>query len=127
MLKIVLRQHPIAGGLSVAGELLVFFIDTLGGAADFHALGTVGIKRPVRIVLRLTTAATDPAPATATAVAATLTLHSLEISHAFDLLTALMEPNTPGSVSPKADIRLHTFESKAGIDFKVVPPCLILL
>ena len=93
MLEIVLSQNAIAGGLSVTGQLLVFFVDPLGGASNLDPLGAVGIKRPIGIVLRLTPAtATAATTAAAIAVAAALALHTLEISHAFDLLTALLGP-----------------------------------
>ena len=78
VLQIVLGQHPVAGRLRVAGELLVLFVDVLGGAAHLDAVGAVGIERPVGVVLRL--AASAPAAA---AVAVALTLHALEISHSF--------------------------------------------
>ena len=82
VLQVVLGQHAVAGGTGVPGELLVLLIDVLCGAADLDPVRPVGIEGPVGVVLGL--APTTAAAATATAVPAPLTLHTLEISHAFD-------------------------------------------
>src|SRR6185312_1255588 len=77
VLQVVLRQHAVAGRRGVARQLLVLFVDVLGCAAHLHAVRPVRIERAVGVVLGLAAAATT----TATAVA--LTLHPLEISHAW--------------------------------------------
>jgi hypothetical protein len=75
VLQVVLSQNPVTCGCRIPGQLLVFFEDVLGVAADLDAVRTIGLKSPVG-VLRLRFAAT-----TAAAIAAALTLHTLEISH----------------------------------------------
>ncbi len=81
VLKVVFRYHPVAGGMRVAGKLLIFLIDVLGSAANFDAVGTIGIKRAIGVVLRSSPSSATTATS-AIAVASALTLHSLEISHA---------------------------------------------
>jgi len=76
VLEVVFRHHAIAGGMGVAGELLVALVDVLRGAPHLDAVRAVGIESAVGVVLR------PSAPAAATvAVATALTFHSLEISH----------------------------------------------
>jgi hypothetical protein len=94
VLEVVFRKHAITGSLGVTGQLLIFFIDVLRRAADLHALGTIGVKSAVGVVLGLT-AATTTAATTAIAVAAALPLHSLEISHVFNLLTIFQRQWSP--------------------------------
>ena len=77
VLQVVLGQHPVAGRRRVAGQLLVLFVNALGGAAHLDALGTVRIEGPVGVVLLRLAAATR----SAAIVAAALALHALEISH----------------------------------------------
>ena len=49
VLQMVFGQHPVAGGVGVAGELLVFLIDVLGRAADLDPSGPLESK--ARLVL----------------------------------------------------------------------------
>jgi hypothetical protein len=56
MLEIILRHHPIAGGIGVARELEIFLIDVGRRTADFH-FWTRRIECPVRIVSATTAAA----------------------------------------------------------------------
>lgn len=75
VLEVVLAQNPVAGGVRVAGQLLVFFKHVLRVTANLDAVRAVGIEGPVGVLGRLA------APATATPVAPALALHALEISH----------------------------------------------
>ena len=98
VLKVVFGQDPVAGGTGVAGELLVLLVHMLGGAANLHPVGPVGIESPVGVVLRLAAAATAVSSATAAAIPAPLTFHTLEISHAsVDLLQTLPGRTTVSS------------------------------
>jgi len=63
VLKVVFRQDPVARGLGVARQLLILFVNVLGGAPHLHALGAVGIEGAIGVVLRLApTAATAATP-----------------------------------------------------------------
>jgi hypothetical protein len=82
VLQMVFGQDAVAGGMSVTGQLLIFFVDGLGGASHLYTLGPIGIEGAVGVVLRFS------AIAAAISAAPTLTLHTLEISHVLDLLRA---------------------------------------
>gem|GEM_PF-3051120 len=86
VLQVVLGQYAVARSLGVARQLLILLIDRLRRAAHLDPFGTIGIKRPVRIMLGLSPAAS--AATSAIAVAVTLPLHALEISHVLDLYGA---------------------------------------
>ena len=78
VLEVVLTQHPVAGRIRVAGQLLVLLEDVLGVAAHLHAVGAVRIESSIGVVrLRLAAAAA----AATTPIAPALALHTLEISH----------------------------------------------
>jgi hypothetical protein len=76
VLQIVLGQHAVAGGVRVAGQLLVLFEDVLGVAAHLHAVGAVRVESSIGVLRRLVAAAAATTP-----IAPTLALHTLEISH----------------------------------------------
>ena len=78
VLQVVLGEDAVPGRGGVSRQLLVFFEDVLGVAADLRAFRPVGIERPVGVLLLGLPAATA---ATAAAIATALTLHTLEISH----------------------------------------------
>ena len=75
VLEVVLRHDAIAGGVGVAGELLVALVNVLGGAAHLDAIGAVGIEGAIGVVLG------PSAPTAAVPVTAALAFHSLEVSH----------------------------------------------
>src|SRR5258708_27873134 len=77
MLQVGLGQDTVAGGVGVAGQLLIFFIDVLGSASHLDAVRSVGVEGPVGVMLRLAAAST-PADV---AVAVALALYAFEISH----------------------------------------------
>ena len=77
VLEVVFPQDPVAGGVGVSRQLLVFFKDVLRVAPHLHALGAVGIEGPVGVLRGLHIAAA----AAAASIAPTLALHTLEISH----------------------------------------------
>jgi hypothetical protein len=76
VLLVAFSQHPVAGGQRVPGELLILFEHMLSRTADFDAIRSIGLERPVRVVLGF--AAVSGAP-----IAAALPLHTFEISHVF--------------------------------------------
>ena len=90
VLQIVLGENPIAAGGRIAGQLLIFLVDALGGAADLDALGAIGVEGAVGVVLLLAAVITAAA---GTAIASALALHALEITHRVENLL-------PGSRSP---------------------------
>jgi hypothetical protein len=93
VLQVVLAEHPVAGGVRVAGQLLVFLEDVLGVAPHLDALGPVAVEGAIGVLLlRLATAATAAAP-----IAPALALHTLEISHNRTVFMALL---------PRADRRV---------------------
>jgi len=49
VLEVVLRHDAIAGGVGVAGELLVALVNVLGGAAHLDAIGAVGIEGAIGV------------------------------------------------------------------------------
>src|ERR1022692_1032904 len=83
----IFGQDAVAGCMSVTGQLLIFFIDGLGGASHLHTLRPVGIEGAVGVVLRFS------AIAAAISAAPTLTLHTFEISHV--LSTCCAPPSSP--------------------------------
>jgi len=60
VLQVVLGQNPIAGGMGVTRELLIFLVDVLGGAANLDVVGPLESKARFGVVLR--PAALPPPP-----------------------------------------------------------------
>ena len=92
MLQVVFSQDPVTGGVGVARQLLVFFINMLGSAPHLDAVRSIGVESPVGVMLRLAAAAAATPAAIAVAVA--LALYAFEISHLCSDL--LREPQRQG-------------------------------
>ena len=88
VLQIVLAEHPVAGRIRVARELLILLEDVLRIAAHLDPLGTVRIESAVGVLLWLAAAASAAASA---AIAPTLALHTFEISHILETVRLFPE------------------------------------
>jgi hypothetical protein len=74
VLEEVLRQHPVARGGRITGELLILLEDMLGMPPNLEVVRTVGLEGSVGVLLGFAAAA-------AAAIATALPFHPLEISH----------------------------------------------
>ncbi len=113
VLKIVLRQHPVAGRKGVPRELLVLFKHVLGVSADLDVIGAVGVERPVDVLLWLTAAA----GAATIPVAAPLPFHTLEVSHRVLTVCTLIVRPSPGFRG--ACCAIQEYEADVGHRFSV--------
>ena len=76
VLQEVLRQHPVAAGAGVPGQLLIFLEHVLGVSPHLDPFRTRRVERPIGVLLL------GLAPhRSAAAVTTALTFHSFEISH----------------------------------------------